>query len=149
MLLEKVKVANNITYHCPQEIAQIDYRLVESEQAVNARAVSIIALSSGKKIQATLLVGADGVKSSVSVAGAIERNKQFYQQQALVCNVTTSESHQNTAWQCFMKSGPLAFLPLYNGQSSIVWSLDESAAQQTMALEIGRASCRERVLRLV
>jgi 2-octaprenylphenol hydroxylase len=135
MLLEKVKVANNITYHCPQEIAQIDYRLVESEQAVNARAVSIIALSSGKKIQATLLVGADGVKSSVSVAGAIERTKQSYQQQALVCNVTTSESHQNTAWQCFMPSGPLAFLPLFNGQSSIVWSLDEDAAEQTMVLD--------------
>ena len=52
-----------------------------------------------------------------------------------MCNVVTRESHQNTAWQCFMPSGPLAFLPLYNGQSSIVWSLDEETAVHTMGLD--------------
>jgi len=145
MLLEKVKAADNITYLCPQEITQIDYSLAEGEQAistqavstqaVSAQAASTITLSSGKKIQAKLLVGADGVNSNVRKAAAIQRVKQSYQQQALVCNVTTRESHQSTAWQCFMPSGPLAFLPLYNGQCSIVWSLDEAAAQQTMALD--------------
>ncbi len=130
MLFEKVKAADNITYLCPQEITQIDYKLAEGEQVA-----STIVLSSGKKIQATLLVGADGVNSNVRQAASIQRVKQSYQQQALVCNVVTHESHQNTAWQCFMPSGPLAFLPLYNGQSSIVWSLDEEAAQQTMALD--------------
>jgi 2-octaprenylphenol hydroxylase len=140
MLLEKVKTADNITYLCPQEITQIDYSVAEGEQATSTQAVSTqaastITLSSGKKIQAKLLVGADGVNSNVRKAASIQRVKQSYQQQALVCNVTTHESHQNTAWQCFMPSGPLAFLPLYNGQSSIVWSLDEEAAQQTMALD--------------
>ena len=42
---------------------------------------------------------------------------------------------QNTAWQCFMPTGPLAFLPLYNGYSSIVWSLDEDSAQAHMELD--------------
>ena len=140
MLLDKVKAADNITYLCPQDITQIDYRLAEAEQiasaqAASAQAVSIITLSSGKKIQATLLVGADGVNSNVRKAASIQRVKQSYLQQALVCNVVTHESHQNTAWQCFMPSGPLAFLPLYNGKSSIVWSLDEEAAQHTMGLD--------------
>ena len=130
MLLEKVKAADNITYLCPQEITQIDYKLGEGEQAA-----STIVLSSGRKIQAKLLVGADGVNSNVRKAASIQRVKQSYQQQALVCNVTTSESHQNTAWQCFMPGGPLALLPLYNGQSSIVWSLDDDVAQQIMALD--------------
>jgi 2-octaprenylphenol hydroxylase len=134
MLLEKVKAADNITYLCPQEITQINYSLVEGEQA-STQAASTVFLSSGRKIQATLLVGADGVNSNVRKAASIQRVKQSYRQQALVCNVITHESHQNTAWQCFMPSGPLAFLPLYNGQSSIVWSLDEGAAQQTMALD--------------
>ena len=135
MLFEKVKAADNITYLCPQEITQIDYKLADLEQAASTRAASTIVLSSGKKIQATLLVGADGVNSNVRKAASIQRVQQSYRQQALVCNVVTHESHQNTAWQCFMPSGPLAFLPLYNGQSSIVWSLDEEAAQQTMALD--------------
>jgi 2-octaprenylphenol hydroxylase len=34
-----------------------------------------------------------------------------------------------------MSSGPLAFLPLYNGDCSIVWSLDEALAEQHMSLD--------------
>ncbi len=140
MLFEKVRAANNITFLGPLEITRIDYDSTGSKKAGSASAVSgcvvsTIALSSGEKIQAALLVGADGINSSVCIAASVERTKHTYKQQALVCNVTTSKHHQHTAWQCFMRSGPLAFLPLYNGQSSIVWSLDEDVAQQTMALD--------------
>ncbi len=131
MLLDKVKTAENITYLCPEEIAKINYSSADEVALVRAS----VELSSGKKIRSTLLVGADGVNSKVREAASIQRAKQSYKQQGLVCNVTTSESHQNTAWQCFMPSGPLAFLPLYNGQSSIVWSLDEDEAQRIMALD--------------
>jgi 2-octaprenylphenol hydroxylase len=34
-----------------------------------------------------------------------------------------------------MPSGPLAFLPLFNGECSIVWSLDEAEATRVMALD--------------
>ncbi len=144
MLLDKVKAAENITYLCPEEIISIDYQCdgmsIDEEFSEGSMQRStlfhaVIALSSGKKIRSTLLIGADGVNSQVKEAASIQRNKQSYLQQGLVCNVTTSESHQNTAWQCFMVSGPLAFLPLYNGQSSIVWSLDDAKAQQIMALD--------------
>jgi 2-octaprenylphenol hydroxylase len=46
-----------------------------------------------------------------------------------------SEPHRDTAWQCFMPSGPLAFLPMFNGDFSIVWSLDEKEAKRIMALD--------------
>lgn len=131
MLLEAVQSADNIVYMCPQEIAEIDYQVRDDKQHVASK----IILSSGKIVNAKLLVGADGVNSKVREVAMIERAKQSYQQQGLVCNVATSEVHQNTAWQCFMPSGPLAFLPLYNGNSSIVWSLDEESAQQYMALD--------------
>ena len=129
MLLEKVKVAKNITYFCPETITDIEY----SNEL--AQRYSVVTLASGKKIQSELLVGADGVNSKVCQAASIQRTKKSYQQQGLVCNVNTAESHQNTAWQCFMPSGPLALLPLYTGQSSIVWSLDDNDAQQMMALD--------------
>jgi 2-octaprenylphenol hydroxylase len=130
MLLDSVQSADNVTYLCPQEITGIDYQLDNENQAA-----STITLSSGKQLTAKLLVGADGVNSKVREVALIQRVKQSYQQQGLVCNVATSESHQNTAWQCFMPSGPLAFLPLYNTYSSIVWSLDDELAQQQMALD--------------
>lgn len=130
LLLARVKAADNITLFCPQEIAAIKYE-TEDESTSN----TVVELVSGEKLQCHLLVGADGVNSRVRQVAAIQHVSQSYQQQGLVCNVSTSESHQNTAWQCFLPTGPLAFLPLYNAQSSIVWSLDDAAAQQVMALD--------------
>ena len=139
MLLDTVKAADNIDYLCPETIDEIAYlqgtRQNSDEQDSDAQAATVITLSSGKQLSTRLLVGADGANSKVRQIASIQRTQQPYQQQGLVCNVATSESHQNTAWQCFMPSGPLAFLPLYNGYSSIVWSLDEDAARQHMALD--------------
>jgi 2-octaprenylphenol hydroxylase len=134
MLLDRVKQAENISYLCPQEITEITYPYDGGSADGAARVMSRLQLASGSVIQAKLLVGADGVNSKVRTSASIQRDRKSYQQQALVCNVRTSESHQNTAWQCFMPAGPLAFLPLYNGQCSIVWSLDDAYAQQMMAL---------------
>ncbi len=131
MLLERVKAAGNIHCFCPQEIEQINYQ----QKVEDGDALSTITLSSGVVLSAKLLVGADGATSKVREVAAIQRSQQSYQQQGLVCNVSTSESHQNTAWQCFMPSGPLALLPLFNKQCSIVWSLDEVAANEKMALD--------------
>lgn len=129
MLLDNIEAAENITYLCPETITDIRYDSEVMQQH------SMVSLASGKKIEAELLVGADGINSKVREIASIQRTKKSYQQSGLVCNVKTAESHQNTAWQCFMPSGPLALLPLYTGQSSIVWSLDEDDAQQMIALD--------------
>ena len=135
MLLENVKAAENISWYSPAKIAEINYPQVETSLDEAEQVLSTIVLANGTKIRARLLVGADGVNSKVSEVAGIQRVKQSYQQQGLVCNVVTSESHQNTAWQCFMPTGPLAFLPLTNGGCSIVWTLDEAQAEQIMALD--------------
>ena len=129
LLLETVQAADNIHYLCPEEITGIDYQPKDGGQTR-----SRITLASGAQLTAKLLVGADGANSKVREIASIQRSQKTYRQQGLVCNVTTSEPHQHTAWQCFMPSGPLAFLPLYNGDSSIVWSLDDEAANERMAL---------------
>jgi len=135
MLLDKVAAADNIDYLCPQEIVSIDYSFADERAADIRLHLGSENLGPEKTLTAKLLIGADGVNSRVREVASIQRHRQPYQQQGLVCNVTTSEPHQNTAWQCFMPTGPLAFLPLYNGQCSIVWSLDEDAARAAMALD--------------
>jgi 2-octaprenylphenol hydroxylase len=51
-----------------------------------------------------------------------------YHQTAIVATVATERSHEKTAWQRFMRDGTLAFLPLADGTSSIVWSADNDTA---------------------
>ena len=53
-----------------------------------------------------------------------------YEQQGIVCTVTTELPHAQTARQRFLPGGPLAFLPLANPhQCSIVWSNSTAEAQ--------------------
>lgn len=93
-----------------------------------------ISLESGVSLQASLLIGADGKQSKTREHAGIPLRTYDYQQSALVAVIATEKSHQYTAWQRFLSSGPLAFLPLKDGSSSIVWSLDTEQSQAMMAL---------------
>lgn len=86
------------------------------------------------EVNARLLLGADGMDSRVRAAAGLGVTQSDYHQSAIVARVATARSHQNTAWQRFMKDGTLAFLPLADGSSSIVWSADTPRAAELMAL---------------
>ncbi len=81
-----------------------------------------------------LLVGADGARSSVREAIGLSAETSSYRQTAIVANVRTELPHESTAWQRFLRTGTLAFLPLADGGSSIVWSADDSAAAPLLGM---------------
>jgi 2-polyprenylphenol 6-hydroxylase len=96
---------------------------------------------------AQLVIAADGARSVVRAAAGLDATVSAYGQVAIVATVATAHPHENTAWQRFLASGTLAFLPLADGTSSIVWSADEavaarllSASPQTFAGELESAS---------
>lgn len=88
------------------------------------------------EIQADLLVGADGARSWVRQQLAITCRGWDYDHSALVATVKTSGSHQHTAWQRFLTEGPLAFLPLTEGYSSIVWSTRPQHAEALKSMAV-------------
>lgn len=92
-------------------------------------------LQNGHRITAGLVIAADGRDSPLRTMAGIGVSGWEYRQDGLVATVSTELSHRNTAWQRFLDQGPLAFLPLSNGQCSIVWTLDSSTAKQYMALD--------------
>lgn len=96
----------------------------------------------GREIRARLLVGADGATSRVREALDIPIAERPYGHQAIVARVATEKDHQHTAWQRFMASGPLAFLPLADGTCSIVWSCDDALADELNALDDGLFATR-------
>lgn len=99
-------------------------------------------LTDGRALRARLLVGADGAQSRVRQFAHIRTHGWAYDQQALVATVATEHSHRETAWQRFLPTGPLAFLPLHDGRSSIVWSTAPQQARQLLA-EGDAAFCQQ------
>jgi 2-octaprenylphenol hydroxylase len=84
--------------------------------------------TSGRVLSARLVVGADGAQSTVRRAAGLTAEVSDYHQTAIVASVATARPHQATAWQRFMHDGTLAFLPLADGTSSLVWSADDDLA---------------------
>jgi 2-octaprenylphenol hydroxylase len=84
--------------------------------------------TNGRVLSARLVVGADGAQSTVRRAAGLTAEISEYRQTAIVANVATARPHQATAWQRFMHDGTLAFLPLADGTSSLVWSADDDLA---------------------
>lgn len=81
-----------------------------------------VQLADGSSVSAALVVGADGAQSRVRHFAAIPTHGWEYDQHAVVATVQPEYPHCETAWQRFLPSGPLAFLPLHDGRCSIVWS---------------------------
>jgi len=108
---------------------------VESVEYKNNR--QHVSLSDGSELCAQLLVAADGGHSKIRELANFQSRSWDYQHKAIVTTVKNEESHQFTAWQNFLLTGPLAFLPLDDPSEqycSIVWSLDCELADQYMAL---------------
>ena len=94
-----------------------------------------VTLKSGETIKSKLLIGADGSRSAIRQQFDIGVRGWDYDQTALVTYVKTEKPHAETAWQRFLPSGPLAFLPLPENYSSIVWSTAPEHAQQLLAMD--------------
>ena len=92
-------------------------------------------LEDGRALSTTLLVGADGAESRVRHEAAIPWTRHDLSQSAIVATVRTGRPHAHMAYQHFLASGPLAFLPLDDPHCvSIVWSADSLRADELMAL---------------
>jgi len=79
-------------------------------------------LDDGTRLDAQLVIAADGARSRLREAVGIGIDAWHYNQHALIAPVETERPNPGLAWQRFTEHGPLALLPLPDGRSSIVWS---------------------------
>lgn len=124
-LWQALQVMAGVEFHCPDRISNMAW---EQDKAV-------LELASGKRLEASLLVGADGADSRVRQLLGIGQEHWEYGQMGLVGVVESVQPNPGVAWQRFMEGGPVAFLPLSDGSSSIVWSQPESEARRLLALD--------------
>ena len=124
VLHEELMAASNVEVLPKTELEQL-YR---DGDAVKLK------LSDSQSIYGRVLVGADGAESVVRRLLRIKSNTKSFDQTAIVAQVRTEQDHQKTAWQRFLHTGPLAFLPLSNGDCSIVWSCEQGLVDELMQL---------------
>lgn len=126
--LEALQAYPSVDVYCPASIAS--FMRPELGETIQ------ITLDNGELLAAKLLVGADGARSRVRDWAAIDWQVTDYAQKGVVTVAQTALPHQETAWQRFMPSGPIAFLPLSDTHyCSIVWTLPADRADAVLEWE--------------
>lgn len=109
-----------------------------ADQKMTEQGVSVT-LQSGKALQGSVLIAADGAQSPLRHAMGFATVEWDYGHHAIVTTVEIDHSHEDTAWQAFGEEGILAFLPMpsVNGKHyvSIVWSVAPAEAESLVALD--------------
>ncbi len=129
-LLKRLQQVRGVDAICPATVEQLERG--EREHT--------LVLADGRRLRAPLIVGADGAMSRLRELAGFPLRQWPYGHSAIVCTVQVSEGHQFAAWQRFMDTGPLAFLPLSaNGDDhqlcSIVWSAETDEAKRLASLD--------------
>ncbi len=121
---------SNVSVRCPS-------RVVALEQNEGS---ATLELDDGLRVEARIAIAADGGRSTLRELAGIGMGTEDYGQRGVVAYVATEHPHEDTAWQRFLPTGPLAFLPCAatadaQNVSSIVWTLPDAEAARVVALD--------------
>lgn len=110
--------APNITLLAPAEAREV----VRDAHGVHAT------LADGRRVQAALLVAAEGRNSPTRESANIPVARWQYDHAAIVTTIRHERPHENVAYEIFYPAGPFAILPMLDDEggvhrSAIVWSV--------------------------
>ena len=114
---------SQITWYRPDQIVKIS-KSIDAQQ---------LQLASGTVLETQLLALCEGGDSPTRVLAGIGCQVQDYQQTALIANIGVAGDHQQTAFERFTATGPLALLPLTRQRYSLVWTLGADEAARLMS----------------
>lgn len=92
-------------------------------------------LADGGDLSAELIIAADGANSHLRQWAGIALDAASYDQQAVVATFECANGNQETAWQRFLPTGPLALLPIGQAHCSIVWSTTPGHAEEYLDMD--------------
>jgi 2-octaprenyl-6-methoxyphenol hydroxylase len=126
-LQQRLATAANITCWYETQVVEVRYGVQTAEVVLES--------SQGQqRLQAKLVVAADGMNSQIRQQAGIETNGWAYWQSCITAFIAPEQSHQNIGYERFWTSGPFAILPLPDNRCQIVWIASHAEAQAIVAL---------------
>ena len=124
-LTERLRQSPRIDYRCPAEVNGIEPDAENSSRDVDV---------SGERISSSLVVLADGGRSSLAESAGLKVREKQYSQEALVGIVGVDRDQDATAYERFTRHGPLALLPLDRRRFALAWTLPQEKAREMLTL---------------
>ena len=114
---------------------QYDFNLVNVElNDINTRA-----FSNNSIVNSKIIIAADGKNSHIKKLVGNKTFKKKYNESALVLNINHEKKLNNTAYEIFYQTGPLAILPMKSSKSffksTIIWSHDDKFLKKLINCE--------------
>ncbi len=128
-LFEAAKDEPLIAWHARSEVTERQ----RGEFGVSAT------LASGTRLDASLMVAAEGRNSPTREEAGIAVAKWDYRHRAIITVLTHAKPHDGVAWEIFYAAGPFALLPMLDKsdgshRSALVWTVNERDAAGVLAL---------------
>jgi 2-octaprenylphenol hydroxylase len=103
---------------------------LEKIESING---SIFCDTSKGNLETKILIGADGIQSSVRNLSSISSRTWSYNQTALVANFSVPQT-DSCIRQTFTSVGPLALLPMNKNELTMIWSIDDAKAYEYLGM---------------
>ena len=124
-LWDQLQQLDRVQIICPARVEAL---------ATDENCNSVLSMEDGRQLHVSLVVAADGANSTLREMAGIGTRGWPYDQTAVVATVRAEHGHQDTAWQKFMPTGPLALLPTGKELFSIVWSTSPQQASELLEM---------------
>jgi len=127
-LIQTIEAADNISFLCPASVTAVEISALSASVTVNIDGVD-------KVINSKLLVAADGADSRTRDMLGIKASVEDYQQVAIVSNVMPERSHEDTAYERFTETGPLALLPHSEQRCILVFTVAANETEKYLQMD--------------
>ena len=126
-LQEKTSQCPTIAWLCPAEVIGVQYEK-------SSAAIEVKMEGETQRIQAKLVVGADGARSRIRTWSGIRTRGWKYWQSCVTATVKHQASANDTAFERFWPTGPMGVLPLPGNRAQIVWTQPHAEAKALQSL---------------
>lgn len=129
VLQKAVAKQAGIDWISPARVAQLEHRPDSVVIGLDGKGAT------ARRLNARLLVAADGARSSVRDMLGIDAAQVDYGQRAVIGNLLTGKPNEHRAFERFTEDGPIAMLPITDGRTAFVWIVDTDVAESILDLD--------------